>query len=59
MLAPRLLLSKIQRLYKIDAQEGDGQVKFTGRNNPCDSGFRVRWKFLRAPEVHSPHSDLR
>lgn len=58
MLTARLLLSKIQRRYKTDVQEGDRQVKFTGLNNPSDSGFRVSWKFLRAPEVHSPCLDL-
>lgn len=42
----------------MDRQEGDRQVKFTGLNNPGDSGFRVGCKFRRAPEVHSPRPDL-
>lgn len=58
MLAARLLLSKVQRRYKIGVEEGDRQVKFTGLNNARDSGFRACWKFLRAPEVHSPCLDL-
>lgn len=58
MLAAHLLLRKSQGLYNTNRQEGDRQVKLTSLNNPSDSGFKVGWKFLRAPEFHSPHPDL-